>query len=162
MIFGVGCIDQQNGVGFNNTLPNWVLPHDLRRFKHLTTGKIIVMGRKTYDSLPNKRLNNRKLHIVITKHPDEFDDVDNEVKFMTFEDWVTETQTSNEDYYVIGGAALWNHCYNMLDVFYLSYVDDTYVCDTYFDTFSWNDWIIEKREMFSNYKFFILKNKLVV
>ncbi len=57
--------DQNNLIGKDNDMP-WHIPADLKRFKAITTGHTIVMGRKTYDSLPKKPLPNRH-HVVLTR-----------------------------------------------------------------------------------------------
>ena len=161
MIYGIGCVDQQFGIGFQNALPTWNLPHDMRRFRELTKDNIVVMGRSTYASIGNKPLKDRKLNIIITSNPDKYESIANEVVFMTLDQWLEYTTKTNDDFYVIGGAVLWKSCYEQIDVFYLSFANDTFVCDTYFDRFSWNDWLIEKRENYKEYKFYILKNNMV-
>jgi hypothetical protein len=69
------CFNQKNVIGAKNAIP-WHLPSDLKRFKHLTQGHIVVMGRKTYESLPVKPLPNR-INIVITSNPENFEPKEN-------------------------------------------------------------------------------------
>lgn len=159
MIYGVGCMDQNYGIGHQNHLPEWKLPLDMERFRKITLEKNIVMGRKTFDSLGNTPLRDRKSHIVITRHPNKYINDDPSVRFMTFTDWIQYSSSVDEDFYIIGGSQLWKECYSYIDYFYLSYTNDCYPCDTFFDVFSWNDWYIEKIEHFHNYKYFILKKK---
>lgn len=73
MIAAIVAVDEDWGIGFNNSLLERI-PNDLKRFKELTENKIVVMGRKTQESLPNKQLPNR-MNIVITNRdiPDEDD-----------------------------------------------------------------------------------------
>ena len=59
---------KNNVIGQNNIIP-WNDPNDLVRFKNITEDGILIMGRKTYESLPNKKLSGR-LHIVVTSIPD--------------------------------------------------------------------------------------------
>lgn len=59
-------LSENNIIGVNNTLP-WNLPNDLKRFKSLTTGKAVIMGRKTFESIGSKPLPNR-LNIVVTRN----------------------------------------------------------------------------------------------
>ena len=61
-------------IGNNNSLI-WNLPTDLQRFKSLTTGKTIIMGRKTFESLKNPLPN--RFHIVLTKNPNKFKNQEN-------------------------------------------------------------------------------------
>ena len=58
-------VDQQMGIGFENKLLFW-LPNDLKRFKALTTGTTIIMGRKTFESLPKGALPNRRNIVLST------------------------------------------------------------------------------------------------
>ena len=64
----IAAIDKRNAIGFQNKLLYW-LPNDLKRFKTLTTGNTLVMGRKTFESLPNGALPNRR-NIVISSNRD--------------------------------------------------------------------------------------------
>lgn len=63
-------VNQDGIIGVNNTIP-WHIPEDLQRFKRMTEGHIVIMGRKTYDSLPpkNRPLKNR-VNIVLTTSPE--------------------------------------------------------------------------------------------
>ena len=67
MISIIAAIDRQRGIGFQNRLLFW-LPNDLKRFKALTTGHTILMGRRTFESLPKGALPNRR-NLVLTGNP---------------------------------------------------------------------------------------------
>ena len=64
----VVAMDVDGCIGSNNTIP-WSLPEDLKHFKELTENNIVIMGRKTFESLPNGPLKNR-MNIVISSHID--------------------------------------------------------------------------------------------
>ena len=66
-MFLIAAHDQNNIIGYNNEIP-WNLPEDLRRFRELTLNNIVIMGRKTFESI-SKPLKNR-INIVITRQPD--------------------------------------------------------------------------------------------
>ena len=68
MISIIASVDRRMGIGYENKLLFW-LPNDLKRFKALTTGNTIIMGRKTFESLPKGALPNRR-NIVLSTHPD--------------------------------------------------------------------------------------------
>ena len=86
-------VNQDGIIGINNKIP-WHIPEDLKRFKQLTEGHIVIMGRKTYESLPpkNRPLKNR-VNIVLTSKPglyfskenDENDENNNNLSFTTRE-----------------------------------------------------------------------------
>ena len=81
MISAIVAVDNNWGIGFNGDLLEHI-PEDLKYFKELTSGGVVIMGRKTWDSLPKKPLPNR-VNIVITSNPKE--DEEN-VKYMTLEE----------------------------------------------------------------------------
>ena len=70
MITIIAAINKNRGLGFENKLLYW-LPNDLKRFKALTTGHTIIMGRKTFESLPKGALPNRR-NIVLSKGAHDF------------------------------------------------------------------------------------------
>ena len=66
MINIIAAVAKNNAIGFQNKLIYW-LPNDLKRFKALTTGNTIIMGRKTFESLPKGALPNRR-NIVVSRN----------------------------------------------------------------------------------------------
>ena len=66
MISAIVAVDENFGIGFNGDLLEHI-PEDLKRFKQLTTNKTIIMGRKTWESLPNKPLPDRQNMVIISK-----------------------------------------------------------------------------------------------
>ena len=78
MISAIVAVDNNWGIGFNGDLLERI-PEDLRYFKEITENNWIVMGRKTWDSLPKKPLPNRP-HLVITNNPMSYEDMDEEVE----------------------------------------------------------------------------------
>ena len=78
MISAIVAFDKEFGIGYKNQLLQSV-PEDLKRFKELTTDKVVVMGRKTWESLPKRPLPNRH-NIVITsippKNADKYENVE--------------------------------------------------------------------------------------
>ena len=67
MISIIAAVDRNLGLGFHNKLLFWI-PNDLKRFKALTTGNTIIMGRKTFESLPKGALPNRR-NVVLSSNP---------------------------------------------------------------------------------------------
>ena len=136
---------ENNAIGKNNNLI-WSLPDDLKRFKSLTSGHCIIMGRKTFDSFPGL-LPNRK-HIVISKKsksyfPEEVIVVNN------FEDAIKAT---NEDKnpFIIGGGQIYNIAMKYTDTIELTRVHKEFEADTFFPKISEDEWQLineEKHEM---------------
>ena len=97
-------IAENNAIGLNNKLIYW-LPNDLKRFKQLTTGNTIIMGRKTFESLPKGALPNRR-NIVLTRNA-EADGFQGAECFRSLED-ALKTCAEGSEVYIIGGAYVYN------------------------------------------------------
>jgi len=101
-------------IGKDNTIP-WHYSTDLKRFKRLTTGNTIIMGRKTWESLPKKPLPERR-NIVITRS--SIDDVE---CFRSIDDAL---QTCEGDIWFIGGAGIYEEAMQKVDVIDMTLVPD--------------------------------------
>ena len=136
---------ENNAIGKNNDLI-WSLPDDLKRFKRLTSGHCIIMGRKTFDSFPGL-LPNRK-HIVISKKsksyfPAEVTVVNN------FEDAIKATN-EDENPFIIGGGQIYNIAMKYCDIIELTRVHEEFEADTFFPKIKKDEWQLiseEKHEM---------------
>jgi dihydrofolate reductase len=126
MIIIVVARDIFGTIGKDNKLP-WHCKEDLQRFKKITMGKKIVMGRKTFESLP-KMLPGRQ-HIVLTKNKD-FKHEGVEV-FNSIDDLLTAYK-GKEDLYIIGGAEIYNQFIDKFDVIEMTVMKGDYDGDTYF------------------------------
>ncbi len=128
-------------IGKNNQLP-WHLPADLKHFKALTTGKTVVMGRKTFEAI-GKPLPNRK-NIVLTR--DTRWTSEGVVVLHTWEQ-VLETCNADEELMVIGGAQLYQQTLPMVSQLYLTMIDTEIEGDAYFPEWDANDWqVVERNE----------------
>jgi dihydrofolate reductase len=116
-------------IGFENKIP-WYLPEDLSHFKKITDHSIVIMGRRTFESLPNGPLKNR-INIVLTKNPQNknqtISDINN-VFFTNMEQLfsiLSLIQKENQKVFVIGGSEIYRllikHCriIHMTIVYYL-------------------------------------------
>ena len=132
---------ENDAIGKNNDLI-WSLPDDLKRFKRLTSGHCIIMGRKTYDSFPGL-LPNRK-HIVISKksHGYFHDEV---IVVNNFKDAVKATN-GDENPYVIGGGQIYNLAMKYSDIIELTRVHEEFEADTFFPKINKNEWKLINEE----------------
>ena len=121
----VVAIDAQRGIGVNNALP-WHLPEDLAHFKRVTTGRPIIMGRKTFDSigrpLPNRR------NIVITRNPDWRHDGVDAVNSLA----EAIALVGDEPASIIGGAQIFTESLPLADRMIVTEIEHTFACDTFF------------------------------
>lgn len=131
MISAIVAVDNNWGIGFNGDLLEHI-PEDLRYFKEITENNWIVMGRKTWDSLPKKPLPNRP-HLVITNNPMSYEDMD-EVLFAKIGQakLIMNTQ-KGIDFFVIGGGQIYEKLLPMCDRVYVTKIfKDHDQVDTYF------------------------------
>lgn len=130
MISAIVAVDENFGIGFNGDLLEHI-PEDLKRFKQLTTNKTIIMGRKTWESLPNKPLSDR-LNIVITSKERSLGEM---TTFIPFEEaYSRATHAIPEDeWFVIGGGSIYKEFLPICDKVYLTKIMVSHKnVDTYF------------------------------
>ena len=131
----------ENGViGVNNTLP-WHLPEDLKRFRALTTGHHIIMGRKTYESL--NRLLPGRITVIVTRNPDYR--VEGALIADSLEQAIAQCDQDDEAF-LIGGAELYEEGMKLADKLYLTEIHATFAGDAYFPIVDLNVWSEAARE----------------
>lgn len=133
----------QNGaIGLNNQLL-YRLPNDLKRFKALTTGHTIIMGRKTFESLPKGALPNRR-NIVLSRQ--EGLRYENAECYSSIEEALMQCDYT-EDVYIIGGGELYKQTISLAKRIYLTLVDDTPAeADAFFPKLGAEEWVEVARE----------------
>jgi dihydrofolate reductase len=126
--------NNKNVIGNNGDLM-WHLSKDLQHFRKLTQNQIIVMGRKTYDSLPNGPLKNR-INVIITRDPSKYKREMLDVYFVTLEEssfLIDNLQKKyNKSVFIIGGSEIYDHFYPQCQTLHITEVDDDQEGDTYF------------------------------
>lgn len=131
---------KNNVIGKDNKLI-WKISDDLKRFKNLTTGHTIIMGRKTFESL-GRVLPNR-FHIVLTR--DENYKIDNEnVKIVHNVDELEEYISDSEEHFVIGGEMIYKLLLSKSNKLYITQLDKDFEGDTYFPEINEDEWKIVK------------------
>lgn len=130
----IAAIAENNALGINNELI-WHLPNDFKRFKVLTSGHHIIMGRKTFESFP-KPLPNRT-HIIITRQKEYQAEgcliVDSIEKAL-------EVCPKNEDSYIIGGGEIYKLGLPHADKIDITRVHHKFEADAYFPEIDPNEW----------------------
>lgn len=129
----IAAVAQNNAIGYKNQLIYW-LPNDLKRFKALTTGHTIIMGRRTFESLPKGALPNRR-NIVLSRNG-KAEDFPNCELYASLEDALAQCN-ENEDIYIIGGNSVYKSAMPLADRLCLTLVHDTpKEADTFFPNLS--------------------------
>lgn len=140
MITIIAAVAENRAIGFQNKLIYW-LPNDLKRFKALTTGHTIIMGRNTFLSLPKGALPNRR-NIVLSRSVSQFPGCD---VYPSLEE-ALKNCTQDEDVYIIGGASIYAQALPIADRLCLTEVHDTpQHADTFFPPYD-EGWQEEMRE----------------
>ena len=135
----IAAVARNRAIGFQNKLLYW-LPNDLKRFKALTTGHTIIMGRHTFESLPKGALPNRR-NIVLSRTQSSFPDCD---CYPSLNDALRHC-AADEDLYIIGGASVYEQAIGIAYRLCLTEVDDTpQQADAFFPPY--DDWNIEQEE----------------
>ena len=156
----IAAVSSDNGLGLDNKLV-WHIPRDLKHFKDLTFGHCIIMGRKTFDSLP-KALPNRK-NIVLSRKKDlKYKDA---IVVDTIEKAINETQ-GDLNPFVVGGGEIYNLFMEYSSYIELTRIHHEFKSDTFFPRIDLEEWeIIKKNDIRKsetenyNYSFLTYKRK---
>lgn len=136
MLSIIVAIAKNNVIGKDNKLI-WHIPEDLKRFKRITTGKTIIMGRNTFLSL-GRVLPERK-HVVLT-HLQETVSDDEQVKTVYSLDDLKEYIENDEENFVIGGAMMYKTLMPYANKMYITEIDQEFEGDVYFPEIDKNEW----------------------
>ena len=133
--------DQNWGIGKDNKLLVSI-PADMKMFREETSGKVVVMGRKTLESFPNGLPLKNRVNIVITKNPDY--DAKGATVVHSIEEALEEVKKyPTEDVYCIGGDSIYAQMLPYCDVAHVTKIDHEYEADAYFPNLDeMDDWYI--------------------
>ena len=142
MIHIIVATDRNMAIGYQNKLLFW-LPNDLKRFKELTTGNTIIMGRNTFLSLPKGALPNRRNIVLSTRKNASFPGAET---YASLEEAI-KTCKEDEKIYIIGGASVYKQALPLADVLCITEIDaEAPAADTYFPTIDPTIWKENSRE----------------
>lgn len=134
MITLIAAAAENNALGKDNQLL-WHLPEDFKRFKQITSGHYIIMGRKTFESFP-KPLPNRT-HIIITRQKDYL--AEGCIIAHSLEEAIA-ISPKNEEVFVIGGAEIYTQSIDSADKIELTRVHTSLEADAYFPSIDLSQW----------------------
>jgi dihydrofolate reductase len=148
----IAAIGPNRELGKDNKLL-WHIPEDLKRFKDLTMGKVVIMGRKTYESL-RKPLSNR-INIIITRNQNR--KLDKCLVVNSLEEAMEKSKASGEAF-IIGGGEIYKQALPYAQKLYLTIVEGQFEADTFFPDYSEFKKIVFQRKGESNgYKYTLLE-----
>lgn len=121
----IAAVDLNWGIGYNSELLEKI-PKDLKYFKEKTLGKVIVMGRNTFESLPNKKPLEQRINIVLTKNKNY--NCEGVILCYSLEQLFTELKKYNQqDIFIIGGESIYSQLISHCDKAYITKINKEYV-----------------------------------
>lgn len=136
MISIICALAENNAIGYNNDLL-FHLRADLRRFKALTTGHTVIMGRRTFESLPKGALPNRRNIVLTSNASNQWPNVET---FATLQE-ALEACTADDEVFIIGGASVYKAAFPIADRLCLTHVHATPAeADVFFPEFDETEW----------------------
>ena len=156
MIAIIVAMDIDNLIGKNNTLP-WYYPDDLAYFKKITTGKTVLMGRKTFESIISrnkKPLPNRKNIVLTSNLQFQYSGVE------VIHDGNAYLKQTKEDVFVIGGKQVYELALPYAEQLYITRINKKYEGDTYFPLFQLEQFQLIQKEEQGDLCFCIYQRKI--
>lgn len=134
-------IAKNNAIGKDNKLL-WHISDDLKRFKKITSGCTVIMGKNTFYSLPVRPLPNRK-NIVITDTPNE--QIEGCIMAYSIDDAINKCDDTQENF-IIGGASVYGQFLTIANKLYITKVDKDFEGDCFFPEINMNEWMLISTE----------------
>ncbi len=135
----IAAVSKNHVIGKNNDLP-WHLPDDMKYFMQTTKAQHVIMGRKNYESIPEKfRPLPNRTNIVVTRQKDY--PAPGCILVHSIEDGIAMARAAGEtELFIIGGSEIYSLGMPHADLLYLTEIDTTLDGDTYFPSFDKNEW----------------------
>ena len=134
-LISIAAIAENNAIGKNNDLV-WHLPDDFKRFKALTSGHYIILGRKTFESFP-KPLPNRT-HVIITRQKNF--QAPGHIVVNSLNEAIAAIPKNEEKAFVIGGGEIYKQAMSRVDQLEITHVHTTVEGDTFFPEIDSKQW----------------------
>jgi len=142
MLTLIAAAAERNELGKDNDLV-WHLPLDFKRFKKLTSGHCIIMGRKTFESLPG--ILPKRKHIVITRQTNY--KAEGVVVVSSLEDAIELAKSEDESPFIIGGGEIYKQSIGLADAIELTRVHTNVEADTFFPEIDEQKWVLTNEEI---------------
>lgn len=134
MINGIVAVERNQGIGFKGQMPWPHLKGDMSWFRRITSGSVIIMGSTTWKSIGERPLPGR-INVVLSKSRNYSGDNRADHTFSDPETAVLfcENEYVDKEIFIIGGSAVYQTYKGMIGRFYITEIDSSYECDTFFD-----------------------------
>ncbi len=144
-------------IGKDGRMP-WHIPEESKRFRKLTTGNVVVMGRKTFASIGGRPLRNRTNIVISRTLPTETDGV---TVCRTLDEGLERAAAFGKEVFVMGGAEIYRQTLPRAGRMCLSLIKKDYDGDEYFPAFDENDWAVTRAEDHPDFVFTVYERKNV-
>lgn len=149
MISIIVAMSSDRAIGCNNALP-WHIPEDLKHFKQITMGHTIIMGRKTFESLPHGALPGRR-NVVLSR---TIKSIDGAEVYTSLDKAVASCKKDGE-IFIIGGASVYAKALPITDKLYITLIDNNpNKADAFFPEININKWVETKKEKHEGFSFY--------
>ena len=135
----IAAIGKNNELGIDNHLI-WKIKEDLKFYRNYTLYKNIIMGRKTFESMPETALQKRNIFVLTSSSIDKYCDVSCYKSIESLLDYIKEI---GENFIIVGGAQIYSVFLPYVDTMYLTEIDEYANADTFFPEIDIQDWNIE-------------------
>lgn len=146
MISLIVALDDDRLIGKENGLP-WSIPEDLAKFKEVTMGNVIIMGRKTFEGI-GRPLPGR-INIVVTRNINF--SADGIYIFNTIEEALEKALEFQKEVFFIGGSAIYSQVVNLVDRMCISHIPGSHEGDSYFPETDFQEFDMIKEEKYENF-----------
>jgi len=153
MINLIAAIAKNGVIGNNHKMP-WNLPEEFNLFQKITQDAVIIMGRKTYAAI-GRGMFNRK-NIVLRKTKTTLPGVE---VCKSIAESIAKAESYGQNIFVIGGSEIYQQFFPFADKLYLSHLKKEYAGDTYFPKFNKEQWKIESKKDYPEFKLIIYQRK---
>lgn len=144
-------------IGKDNKLPWLNIKEDMDHFKTVTSGHSVIMGRKTYESIPPKfRPLPKRDNIIISSTMPEKEGID---VVRSIDQAIERARSYKNEIFIIGGASIYQQALPITERMYLSVLKKEYEGDTYFPQFNEDNWIVTSRKECTDFELLIYDRK---
>ncbi len=150
----IAAVSENNVIGKDGKIP-WDIKEDLQRFKRLTLNHPVIMGRKTYESLPIKPLKDR-INVVLTRD-ENFHPAGVIVKHSLKD--ALEYCKNSDKVFIIGGQSVFEEGLKIADALELTRVNGKYDGDAFFPKINFDEWVLKNKEVKEGYSFLTYTRK---
>ncbi len=145
MINLIAAMTSKRVIGKDNEIP-WYIPEDFKHFKNTTLDSVVVMGRKTYESIG--RPLPKRINIVVSRSLKD----ENVIVSSSLDDALKRAKDFNKEIYVIGGSEIYKQALPLADCLIISWIKKDYEGNKYFPEVDWDSWGVYKDEDYDDFK----------